>query len=364
MPAAAIRSFSVDVFEAPLKRPFVTALGRKTTSVNIGLTLRLSGGASGYGEASSSLALAHLRPRRLAGAVESLARESIGADTADWGALAARAWRRYPEVRPAVAAFESAVVSALCASRGLSLSDFFGGKLARLSTDATLSAVGPEETFAHAREAARDGFKTLKVKVGGAFADDRARVAAARRAAPKARLLLDGNQGLSPAGALKLVEACLKEGPIELLEQPVRKEDIKGLAFVAKRCPVPVAADEACATPADAARLATERAATAINVKVAKSGLGRALEIAALARAAGLPLMIGCMTETARGLESSVGLAMGTGFFRWVDLDSDYLLAGGGRNKSDVFRRRGPTLEALSRAGSGTKRRRARARAR
>jgi hypothetical protein len=37
--------------------------------------------------------------------------------------------------------------------------------------------------------------------------------------------------------------------------------------------------------------------------------------------------MIGCMAETARGLAASVHLALGTGFFRFVDLDSDVLLA-------------------------------------
>ena len=37
-------------FEPPLKRPFVTAQGRKTSTVNVGLTLRLKGGAQGYGE--------------------------------------------------------------------------------------------------------------------------------------------------------------------------------------------------------------------------------------------------------------------------------------------------------------------------
>ena len=67
-------------------------------------------------------------------------------------------------------------------------------------------------------------------------------------------------------------------------------------------------------------------AASAVNIKLAKSDR-RALEIAAVARAAGVPLMIGCMAETARGLAASVHFALGTGFFRWAELDSDLLLA-------------------------------------
>jgi L-alanine-DL-glutamate epimerase-like enolase superfamily enzyme len=95
-----------------------------------------------------------------------------------------------------------------------------------------------------------------------------------------------------------------------------------------RRCPVPIALDESCQTPADAARIVCDGAAKAINIKVAKSGLLRSLEIAAVARAAGLKLMIGCMTETGAGLSASVHLALGTGFFEFADLDSDHLLAG------------------------------------
>jgi L-alanine-DL-glutamate epimerase-like enolase superfamily enzyme len=105
-----------------------------------------------------------------------------------------------------------------------------------------------------------------------------------------------------------------------------------------------VALDESVQTPEDAVRCADLGAGGAINVKVAKSGLSRTLKIAAVARAAGLKLMIGCMTETAAGLDSSVALAMGTGFFDWVDLDSDHLLRPCGRPAS--FAREGPTLRA------------------
>ena len=47
--AETIRACTVRVFETPLKRPFVTSLGRKTHTVNVGVSLILGGGASGYG---------------------------------------------------------------------------------------------------------------------------------------------------------------------------------------------------------------------------------------------------------------------------------------------------------------------------
>lgn len=333
-------------FTTALKRPFVTAQGRKDSTVNVGLTLRLKGGAQGYGEASSSIALKHLSPAALEGALRRLARTARGRDAREWRALSDEAWRREGELSPAVAAFESALLSALAAQSGLTLREWFGGALRELESDLTLSAWSdPALTEAAAAEAAAEGFRALKVKVGGAFADDLARVRAVVKGAPRARLLLDGNQGLTRAGALKLVEAAMKLAPVDLLEQPLPKDDLAGLAYVARRCPVPVAADESAYSPESAARLLERGAATAINIKAAKSGLVRSLAIAATARAAGAPLMIGCMAETARGLAASAALAAGTGFFRFIDLDSDHLLREEPAAKRDAgWTRVGPLL--------------------
>ncbi len=347
MTRTTLRAASVATIETPLRRPFVTALGTRLSTANVSATLRLSGGALGYGEASTSLALKHLTAAALQRALERLTRRALGRDARDWRALVDEAWKTFPELSPAVAAFESALLSALAAESGVPLASWFGGSARTLDSDLTLSAWTDDEfTRDAAAEAARAGFRTLKIKVGGRPKDDLARVRAARLGAPRARLILDGNQGLTPRGALALLEALLKEGAaVELLEQPVRKDDLAGMAFVARRSPVPVAADESVATPAQAARVLALGAATAINVKLAKSGISRGLEIAAVARAAGVPLMIGCMAETARGLSSSVHLALGTGFFRHVDLDSDVLLVEDAASRRAAgWVRRGPRI--------------------
>lgn len=337
---------SAAAFETPLKRPFVTAQGRKTSTVNVGLTLRLKGGAEGYGEASSSIALKHLTPAALEAALKRLARAAKGRDAREWRPLVESAWKKEGALSPAVAAFESALLSALAAQSGTDLRVFFGGAGRELESDLTLSAwTEPGVTRAAAAEAAAEGFRVLKVKVGGAYADDLARLKEARSGAPRCRLLLDGNQGLSKDGALRLVDAAMKLAPVDLLEQPLPKHDLKGMAYVAKRCPVPVAADESVNSPESALAALEAGAATAINIKAAKSGYSRSLAIAAVARAAGVPLMIGCMAETARGLAASAALAAGTGFFRFVDLDSDHLLAeSAAARKLAGWSRRGPRL--------------------
>src|SRR5579883_1977310 len=205
-----VASFSVETFEARLKRPFVTALGRKVSTVNVGLRLRLRGGAEGYGEASSSLALAHLSPAKLAAALKRLGRRAVGRDAAGWADLCERAWEEAGPALPAAAAFECALLSALAAWRGLTLAAWFGAASDRGETDLTLSAGSPESAREAAAAAREEGFRILKIKVGTGPASDAARLRAARAAHPRARVLLDGNQGLTVSSALKLLEACDK----------------------------------------------------------------------------------------------------------------------------------------------------------
>lgn len=318
----------VETLSTPLKRPFVTSLGRRARTVNVGITILLRGGARGYGEASTSLAFKAFTAPILRCALERLAQGAVGRDVRDWRRLVENAWNRGHAPAPAAAAFETALLSSLAAEAGVAPASWFGGAKVRLETDLTLSAWNDTAmTEEAAFEAAREGFKVLKIKVGGPLNKDLSRVRAARRGAPRARLILDGNQGFSPRGALRLLEAVRREGAtVDLLEQPVRKEDLAGMAFVARRAGVPVAADESVTTPQEALFVLRRGAATAVNIKLAKSGLSRSLEIASICRAAGAPLMIGCMAETARGLAASVHFALGTGAFRFVDLDSDVLL--------------------------------------
>ena len=323
----AVACARVTLVRSPLKRPFITAQGRRDHTVNAAITLRLGGGASGYGEASTSIAQKRLSPAALRRTLEEMASWARGRDARDWRAHVDEAWARHVAMSPAVAAFEAALLSALADEAGTNLAGWLGGAMRRLETDLTISASNDAgQTRAAAAEAAAAGFRILKIKIGGRTSDDLARVRAVREAAPRARLLLDGNQGFTAAAALKFITAVLKTGAaVALFEQPTPKADLAALAFVAKRCPVPVAADESVATPCDAAR-AADAGVSAINIKLAKSGISRGLEIASVAKTAGLPLMIGCMAETARGLGASVHLALGTGFFTWCDLDSDVLL--------------------------------------
>lgn len=335
----------------PMRQPFITAGGTKTTTQNLWVTVTLSRGISGVGEASESLAWPEDSQQAMQRCVTQVTRRLVGTPCRKaWRIL--RAMREAPWARaPALAAVECALVTAEAHELGLPPWRYAARQLGvrrarpiRLRTSLTISAWPPQMAEEAARRAAAQGFCRLKVKVTGHNPEeDLARILAVHRAARGTILWVDANQGFSVKGALAFLRAIeILRLPVALFEQPVSHEDLEGLASVQRQATIPIAADEAVRTPQDAERLIARRAARVMTLKLAKSGWPGTLEIIRMARRAGIDLMISCMAESARGLAPSVHLACGTGAFRYVDLDSHLLVAA--PRQSAGFRTHGPYL--------------------
>jgi len=211
---------------------------------------------------------------------------------------------------------------------GQSLADFLGGEETTIETDLTLSLASPQDLFKLAKSAAKKGFRRLKVKLScAAPEEDGERMRAVHKGAPKAALVCDGNQGFGLSQAIHFVHRLKRaQIPLVFFEQPFRKHDLRTMRLFRQRTHLPVFADEAVLSAADAVRLFEAEAADGVNIKVAKSGLLGALDIIHIAQRFKKRLAIGCMEESKLGLAASVHLACGTGVFEWVDLDSVFLL--------------------------------------
>lgn len=345
-----VSRLSVRPLTLPMRQPFITARGQKTVSRNLLVMIRLSDGTVGVGEASASLAWAAQTPAAMRACLQRLRPLLIGQPLR-------QAWRRLRDCWEAPWAQPAAISAAECALAGAEaqatrialwryLAQRLGTTVRRpraVTTMLTISAWPTEVAARAARQAAVQGFRQFKVKVTGRDPEaDLARLMAIHRTVPDATLLVDANQGFSPRGAIAFARAMmLLQLPVALFEQPVPQEDVEGMAWVTRESPVAVVADETVCRPADARRLIARRACRLINVKLAKSGLIGALEIIRIARRRRIPLMIGCMAESAVGLVPSVHLACGSGAFRYVDLDS-HLLVRGPTTRS--FRTDGPRL--------------------
>ncbi|MCX7018635.1 MAG: dipeptide epimerase [bacterium] len=324
---ALIADITAEPIDFALKEPFIISTGRKDAANNVLVKVTLEDGTTGFGEvAPSAYTTGDSRDTTIA-VVKYLRPILVGRDIRSWRSVLGDSRRALRFQVGAHSGVEIAVLDAFGKFAGISLCDLFGGVKRSVETDFTLSLGTPEETGAAAAKAAGEGFRKIKVKVGMTVDVDTARVIAVRNAAPRCEISLDANQGFTPKEAVELARRLEKAGiEISLLEQPVRRDDFAGMRFVRERAGVPVAADETVITAEDAIRVVREGAADVINIKVAKSGLLGALDIASIARSANLGLMIGCMMESKIGLAASVHLACGLGCFTHCDLDSVYLL--------------------------------------
>jgi L-alanine-DL-glutamate epimerase-like enolase superfamily enzyme len=185
------------------------------------------------------------------------------------------------------------------------------------TTAYTISLASPDDMAAAAERA---GWRPLlKVKLGGGE-DDGKRIAAVRRAAPRADLIVDANEGWTTDNFQKNMAACADAG-VGLIEQPLPEHQDEALARIKR--PIPVCADESVHDRASLDAFAGKY--DAINVKLDKAGgLTEALALAAQAERRGLLIMVGCMVATSLAMAPAMLVAQRA---RVVDLDGPLLLA-------------------------------------
>lgn len=170
-----------------------------------------------------------------------------------------------------------------------------------IPANATLGALPPGEAAARAAERRASGYTAFKLKLAGTPAEDEARAAAVRGAIGDAELRLDANGAWSLEEARARLAALVRLD-VAYVEQPVA--DIAGLLELRKAGLVRVAADEAAANLAGAARVLEEGAADVLIVKPhALGGPDRACDVLAAAAARGVPCVITAF------LDGPVGLA-------------------------------------------------------
>ncbi len=182
----------------------------------------------------------------------------------------------------------------------------------------TISLGQPDVMANAAASAAERGHCLLKIKLGQA--GDEARLRAVRAAAPRARLIVDANEGWSGDRLGVMLDLCAQM-QVELVEQPLPADGDDTLRLGPR--PVPVCADESVHVSADLERLRSRY--DAINIKLDKAGgFTEALAMVRGARSLGFDVMIGCMVATSLAMAPAVLLAQQA---EWADLDGPLLLA-------------------------------------
>ena len=197
-------------------------------------------------------------------------------------------------------------------------------------TTFTIGIDTPEVVREKTRECA-DRFNILKVKVG---LDNDEEMIRTIREITDLPIAVDANQGWTDRQKALDEIYWLKEQGVVMVEQPMPKERLDDNAWITGRSPLPIFADEAIQRLADIPSI--KGAYTGINIKLMKcTGMREAWKMANYARAEGMRVMVGCMTETSCAVTAAAHLSPLVDF---ADLDGNLLIS------NDRFR--GMTVEA------------------
>jgi len=239
-----------------------------------------------------------------------LAPAAVGVPVGNIGLLHQRmdaAVKGYPYAK---AAMDSAAYDLAARARGMPVYELLGGALREaVPITHSIGLMSLEEGEREAAKVAAEGIRTIKIKVGVDPARDIDMVARIRAAVgAQVALCVDANEGYkTPGDAIKTIRKMEAFG-IAYAEQPVH--GIARLAEVARAIDTPVMADESAWNAHDVLEIVERRAAQIVSIYTTKpGGLYRALEVAAVARAAGLVYNVNGSAELGIGNLANLALA-------------------------------------------------------
>ncbi len=158
-----------------------------------------------------------------------------------------------------------------------------------------------------------------KIKVG---VEGDIEMVSALRQHTDAVLRVDANAGWTLEQALQKIP-LLKELGVELVEQPLAKDDWEGMKLLFEKSELPLIADESCVAEGDIEKC--HRHFHGINIKLTKcSGITPARRMITKAKELGMKVMVGCMNESSVGTAAIAQLAP---MLDYVDMDGPLLLS-------------------------------------
>jgi muconate cycloisomerase len=252
-------------------------------------------GAEGWGNVDPTPGYSAVSAERVHATVRALAPALLGADPFNVRAALARMDRAVVEASEAKAAIEMALCDLEARALGVPVHALLGGRVKDAVTlNAWIGTVSPAQAAREALAWYERGFRTAKIKVSGVADEGIERVAAVRAAVgDRLALRVDFNESLTVDQALAFIPR-LEPYALTLVEQPIPRDDIAGLARIRRAIAIPLMADESVSSPAALVDIIRREAADLVKLKVMKQGgLLRTLAMVECAAAAGLKVVLG-----------------------------------------------------------------------
>ncbi len=327
-----ITDITFGMLRVPLKTAFKTALRTVEQVEDIVVMLHTDTGHVGYGEAPATAVITGDTHGSIVDAIRHyIAPRLIGQEVANLNRITRLIQSAMEKNTSAKAAVEIAVYDLFGQLYGAPLYKILGGGDPVVTTDITISVDTIDKMVADSIVAVDRGFDSLKIKVGKDIGVDIERTKAIYAAVENRALLrLDANQGWTAKQAVYAIRALEDAGVrLELVEQPVRAQDLEGMRYVTDRVHTPIMADESVFGPMEVIELIRMRAADIINIKLMKTGgISNAIRIADIAALHQIECMIGCMLESSISVAAAVHVAVAKAdVITKVDLDGPSLCA-------------------------------------
>lgn len=313
----------------PLKSPFVISLGPITHAENTVIKIHTNQAIYGIGECSPFPTIHGETQDTNFTVARLLSPLLIGKDPLAIG-------QRLDELDRAItlnpcikSAFDMALFDLAAKHCQLPLYAFLGGSKEKvIHTDMTVSLGTADDMAAEASTFVQQGFRDIKIKLGGSTQEDVERIRKIRKAiGDDIPLRIDANQAWTETTAKATLKA-LAPFEIEHCEAPIPRWNAHRLASIRMTSPIPLMADESLFDHHDAQRLAQWHAVDYFNIKLTKSGgIRNALRIAAIAEGAGIYSQVGCFSETRLGISALAHFVLACSNIIHFDMDSPLMHA-------------------------------------
>jgi L-alanine-DL-glutamate epimerase-like enolase superfamily enzyme len=315
--------------EMKLREPYTVGYEMVDKTTNLFIRARTDTGITGVGCAAPDKTVTGETPETVIYAFQSYIYPVLmGSEPFHYMLLHEHLRSKIPDMPSALAMAGMMLYDIVAKKAGVPLFMYLGGYRESISTNITIGIQSVIDTIEKAKDYIKRGFKVIKIKGGVNVEEDIEKVRKLREAIGNdIELRFDASSGYTFEEAIHFVYVT-RDVHIEIIEQPTPRNKNYLLSKVRREITIPDSADESLWNMRDVFKLTGRSLTDMVNVRLMKvGGITEALNINAIAKAAGVETLVGCLDESDLGIAAALHFALARPNVVYADLDGHLDLA-------------------------------------